>query len=142
MLCECTVFLRFNVYRSVIPLACVNGHDIELHQLMDACLSNKLQGHSLKMLTCKQSIHFLFFSMLLEFCLENRSSAHGSYYHESLAELFHTEKGGGDYLYIMPRGYFSLKPPVSSPVEGKAWFPFEVNHEECEIWSARNYVQS
>lgn len=71
----------------------------------------------------KQCSNVDFFSvLLLQFCLEYRGSAHGSYYPEGLGVLFHREKrgGDGDHLRIMPRAHFSPKPPVFSVAEGKA----------------------
>lgn len=44
----------------------------------------------------KQCSNVDFFSvLLLQFCLEYRGSAHGSYYPEGLGVLFHREKRGG-----------------------------------------------
>lgn len=61
--------------------------------------------------------------LLLQFCLEYRGSAHGSYYPEGLGVLFHREKRGGgmETIYALCPGLiFPRSPPVFSVAEGKA----------------------
>lgn len=71
----------------------------------------------------KQCSNVDFFSvLLLQFCLEYRGSAHGSYYPEGLGVLFHREKRGGmETIYALCPGLiFPRSPPVFSVAEGKA----------------------